>query len=148
MPALSLKNSDAARVRGRLLEQSMQVLSKKGLQLSRTGKPSKKSRNSTTVIAANGEVQTSEEAQVCVHVLELFVTVQLLDGTPAVLSLGKLCEYEWASGQKPRLTKNGKRILCETEEFVPAIVPGSSSSSSSTSFPQDSSSTSPSPARL
>ena len=32
-----------------------------------------KSRNSTTVITANGEVQTSEEAQVFVHDLELFV---------------------------------------------------------------------------
>ena len=75
------------------------------------------------------------------------MTVQLLDGTPAVLSLGKLCEEhghtnEWASGQKPHLAKNGKRILCKTENFVPLVVPGSSSnsgtSSSSASPPQDS----------
>ena len=75
--------------------------------------------------------------------------------TPAVLSLGKLCEehghhYEWASGQKPRLTKQGKNILCKTENFVPLVVPGLSSnsgtSSCSTSPPQDSSSTSSSPA--
>ena len=32
----------------------------------------------------NGEVQTSEEAQVHVHDLDLFVTVQLLDETPAI----------------------------------------------------------------
>ena len=116
----------------------------------------RKSRNPTTVVTANGKVQTSEEAQVYVHDLELFATVQILDDTPAVLSLGKLCEehgctYEWASGQKPHLTKNGKRILCKTANFAPVVVPGlsssSSSSSSSTSFPQDSSSTSPSPAR-
>ena len=31
-------------------------------------------------------VQTSQEAQVHVHDLELFVTVQILDDTPAVLS--------------------------------------------------------------
>ena len=36
-------------------------------------------RNPTTVITANGEVQTSEEAQVCVHDLELFVTVEILE---------------------------------------------------------------------
>ena len=41
---------------------------------------------------ANGEVQTNEEAQVYVHGHELFVTVQILKHTPAVLSSGKLCE--------------------------------------------------------
>ena len=74
-----------------------------------------------------------------------------------VLSLGELCgehgyTCEWASGQKPHLTKNGKRILCKTANFVSVVVQGlslsSSASSSFTSFPQDSSGTSPSPARL
>ena len=60
------------------------------------------------VIAANGEAETNEEAQVHVH--DLFLTVQLLQETLAVLSLGKLSEdhgysYEWVSGQKARLTK-------------------------------------------
>ena len=105
----------------------------------------------------NGEVQTSEEAQVYVHDVDLFVTVQLLEDTPAVLSQGKLCEehgetWKWASGQKPHLTKNGKRILCKTENIdtvvVPALSSSSSASSSSTSFPQDSSSTPLSPAKL
>ena len=44
------------------------------------------------VMTANGEVQTLEEAQIHVHDLGLFVTVQLLDETPAVLSLGTLDE--------------------------------------------------------
>ena len=92
-----------------------------------------------------------------VHDLDLFVTVQQLEDTPAVLSSGKFCEEhgytnEWASGQKPHLTKNGKRILRKTKRIVPVAAPGlssrSSSSWSSTSFPQDSSGTSPSPARL
>ena len=39
-----------------------------------------------------GELHTNEEAQIYVHDLNLFVTVQLLEETPAVLSLGKLCE--------------------------------------------------------
>ena len=69
----------------------------------------RRSRNPTVVLTANGEVHTHEEAQVYVHDLNLLVTVQLLEETPAVLSLGKLCEdhgysYEWVSGQKPRLT--------------------------------------------
>ena len=109
-----------------------------------------RSRIPTTVVTASGVVQTNEEAQVYVHDLDLFVTVQVLDDTPAVLSLGKLCEengysYEWFSGQKPRLTKNGQEFLCKAEKFVPLVVPGLSSnsgtSSSSTSPPQDSSST-------
>ena len=48
----------------------------------------RRSRISTAVVLANGEVQTNEEAQRYVHDLDLFVTVQLLDDTPAVLSLG------------------------------------------------------------
>ena len=45
------------------------------------------------VLSTNGEVHTNEEAQVFVHDLKnLFVTVQLLEETPNVLQLGKLCE--------------------------------------------------------
>ena len=119
----------------------MHMLSKKDFKLSRTGKP-------TTVITANGEVRTNEGAQVFVHDLDLFVTVQFLDDTSAEHGYTN----EWASGQKPHLTKNGKICLCNTENFVLVVVSGfsssSSASSSSTSLPQVSSSTSPSPARL
>ena len=71
------------------------------------------------------EVHTHEEAQVFVHDLNLFVTVQLIEETSAVLSLGKFCEdhgysCEWVSGQKPRLTKDGKSII----NFVTLVVPG------------------------
>ena len=70
------------------------------------------------VLTVNGEVHTNDEAQVYVHDLDLFVTVQSLEETvAAVLSLGKLCEdhgysYEWVNGQKPRWTKEGKTINC------------------------------------
>ena len=109
------------------------------------------------MVTSNGQVQTNEEAQIYVRDLNLFVTVHLLVDSPSVLSLCKLCEEhyytcEWASDQKAHLTKNGKRIPCKMENFVPIVLPGlsssSSASSSSTSFPQDSSSTSPSPASL
>ena len=60
-----------------------------------------------------------------VHDLNQFVTVQLLEETPAVLTLGKLCkDHGWVSGQEPRLTPNGKSILCKTDNFVPLVVPG------------------------
>ena len=58
------------------------------------------------------------------------MTVQLLEDTSAVLSKGKRCEEhgytedEWASGRKPHLTKDGKKILCKTENYVPLVVPG------------------------
>ena len=63
-----------------------------------------------------------------VHDLGLFVTVQLLDETPAVLSLGKLFEdhgysHDWVSGQKPRLTPNGKTITCRVDNHVHLVVP-------------------------
>ena len=78
----------------------------------------RKSRNPTTVVTADGDVQTIEEARENVHDLDLFVTVHLLEDTPAVLSLGKLCEehgytYERASSEKPQLTKSGKRVQCK-----------------------------------
>ena len=107
------------------------------------------SKSPTTVVAASGEVQTKDEATVYVKELDLFVTVKLLGDTPAVLSLGKLCEdhgysYEWTSGQKPQLIKDGRRIHCSTENYVPIVVLGLSTGSSSsatrtspTSVPQE-----------
>ena len=105
----------------------------------------------TTVVEANGEVQTNDEAQVYVHDLDLFVTVQILDDTPAVLSPGTLRDehgytYERVSGKQPRWTKQGKNILCKTENFVLVVVPGLSSSSSASPSSSTSTSTSSSPA--
>ena len=97
-----------------------------------------KSCSPTRVITANGEVQTHEEATVYVKELDIFLTMKVLENTPAVLSLGKLCDengysYEWINGKKPHLIKNGIRIPCNTENFVPIVVPGLSSSSSGSS---------------
>ena len=65
------------------------------------------------VLTANGEVHTNEEAQVFVHDLNLIVTVQVLEETLAVLSLGKLCEdhgysYEWVSGKRTTVDQRGE----------------------------------------
>ena len=97
-----------------------------------------KSCSPTKVITANGEVQTHEEAIVYDEDLDIFLTLKVLNNTPAVLSLGKLCDengysYEWINGQKPHLIKDGIRIICNTENFVPIVVPGLSSSSSGSS---------------
>ena len=51
-----------------------------------------KSCSPTIVISANGEVQTHEEAIVYVKELDKFLTMKVLENTPAVLSLGKLCD--------------------------------------------------------
>ena len=64
-----------------------------------------KSCSPTIVITANGEVQTHEEAIVYVKELDIFLTLKVLEYTPVVLSLGKLCDengssYEWINGQK------------------------------------------------
>ena len=87
-------------------------------------------------------MQITRKHKFLVHDLDLFVTVQLLDETPAVLSLHILsskhgCSSEWKIGETPQLTKNGKSITCRMDNFVPRVAPGvssySSSSSSSTS---------------
>ena len=64
------------------------------------------------------------------------MTVQILDNTPAVLPLGKLCEehgysHEWITGRQPQLTKNGKKITCKTDNHESLVVPGLSTSSGS-----------------
>ena len=116
---------------------SMHMISKKDLSDAEMDTLTK-SCSPTTVITANGEVQTHEEAIVHVKELDIFLTMKVLDNTPAVLSPGNLCDengysYEWINGQKPHLIKDGIRIICNTENFVPAVVPGLSSSSSGSS---------------
>ena len=116
----------------------MHMISKKGLSDAEMDTLTK-SCSPTTAITANGEVQTHEEATVYVKELEKFLTTKVLDNTPAVLSLGNLCDengysYEWINGQKPpHLIKDGIRIICNTENFVPIVVPGLSSSSTGSS---------------
>ena len=56
------------------------------------------SKNPTTVVTANGEVQTREEATVYVKELNSFVTVMLLEETPPVLSLWNLISPKMAKG--------------------------------------------------
>ena len=116
---------------------SMHMISKKDLSEAEMDTLTK-SCSPTIVITANGEVQTQEEAIVYVKELDIFLTMKVLENSPAVLSLGKLCDengysYEWINGQKPHLIKNGIRIICNTENFVPIVVPGLSSSSSGSS---------------
>ena len=86
---------------------SMHMISKKDLNSAELETVTT-SRSPTTDITANGEVQTHEEATVSVKELEKFLTMKVLDNTPAVLSLGKLCDengysYEWINCQKPDL---------------------------------------------
>ena len=56
-----------------------------------------------------------------VEELDIILTMKFLDNTPAVLSLGRLCDengysYEWINGQKPHLIKDGIRTICNTEK--------------------------------
>ena len=86
---------------------SMHMISKQDLNSAEMDTLTK-SCSPTTVITANGEVQTHEEATVYVKELDIFLTLKVLENTPAVLSLGKLCDengysYEWINGQKPHL---------------------------------------------
>ena len=126
---------------------SMHMISKKDLNSAEMDTLTK-SCSPTIFITANGEVQTHEEATVYVKELDIFLKMKVLENTPAVSSLGKLCDgngysYEWINSQKPHLIKNCIRIQCNTENFVPIVVHGLSASSSSSSH----SSTSLTPSR-
>ena len=98
----------------------------------------KRSRTPTAVLTANGEVQNHEEAQMFVYDLNQFVTVQLLEATPAVLSLCKLCKdngysYEWVS-QRSRATIDPKQenYYLQNGQFRPRLFTNTGSDSSCT----------------
>ena len=103
---------------------SMHMISKKDLS---DAEMDTLTKSCSPTITANGEVQTHEEATAHVKELDIFLTMKVLEDTPAVLSLGKLCDehgysYEWINGQKPHLIKNGIRTQCNTENFVPIVL--------------------------
>ena len=60
----------------------------------------------TIVITANGEVQTQEEAIVYVKELDIFLTMTVLENTPAVLSLGKLFDENGVFLRMDQWSKN------------------------------------------
>ena len=137
LPASTLKLEEREFVVGS--GPSMHMISKKDLSNAELDTLTK-SCSPRIVMTANGEVQTHEEATVFVKELDIFLTMKVLENTPAVLSLGKLCDengysFEWINGQKPHLIKNGIRISFNTEKFVPIVVPGLSNSSSGSDSP-------------
>ena len=84
----------------------------------------RKSRSPTMVMKANGEVQTREEARENVKELDLFFKVMLLEETPAVLSLGKLCE-DHGYTENPVPERSGSRSgerLSDVLRLEPAML--------------------------
>ena len=90
---------------------SMHMISKKDLSDAEMDTLTKSCSPTIVITAQWREVQTHEEATEYVKKLDMFLTRKVLEDTPAVLSLGKLCNehgysYEWINGQKPRLIKD------------------------------------------
>ena len=105
---------------------SMHMISKKDLSDAEMDTLTK-SCSPTIVINANGEVQTQEEAIVYVKELDIFLTMKVLENTPAVLSLGKLCDengysYKWINGRKPHLIKDGNRRVIPHHLLHPHLL--------------------------
>ena len=113
----------------------MHMISKKDLNSAEMDTLTK-SCSPTIVIKANGEVQTHEEATIYVYRIGFVLDYESPRGYASSLIARKACDehgysYEWINCQKPHLIKNGIRIQCNTENFVPIVVLGLSSSSSS-----------------
>ena len=90
----------------------------------------------TIVTMANGEVQMHEKTIVYVKELDIFLTMKVLENTPEALSLcfgWKRILLRKINGQNHISVKNWIRIICNTANFVPIVVPGLSSSSSESS---------------
>ena len=69
----------------------MHMISKKNLSKAEMDTLTK-SCSPSIVTTANGEVQTHEEAIVYIKELCIFLTMKVLENTPAVLSVGQLCD--------------------------------------------------------
>ena len=100
------------------------------------------SRNHITVLGRDWESANKRGCTSFYHDFNRFVTVRLLDETPAVPSLLILCSkhgysLEWKNAKTPRLANNGKSITCTMDNFVLLVVPGLSSIPSSTSRSTD-----------
>ena len=83
------------------------------------------SRRPTTVITANESIDTTD-----VKDAEMFVTVWLVEDTPAVLSTGKLFEENEVFLRMERRKdtesyKNCKVAPCTCDNFVPIVDPDS-----------------------
>ena len=93
-------------------------------------------RSPTTVFTANGEVQTHEEAIVYVKELEnswQWKSSRTRQQSYRLESFAMNTDTltSGSTVKKPHLIKNSIRIQCDTENFVPIVVPGVSTSSSS-----------------
>ena len=126
----------------------MQMISKKDLHDAEMDTLTK-SCSPTIVITASGEVQTHEEAgySVCQRIGYILDYESPRKHASSIVGWKSFAMktdilFEWINGQKPHLIKNGIRIQCNTENFVPIVVPGLSTSSSSGSYHSTSSSSS------
>ena len=72
----------------------------------------------TIVITANGEVQTHEEAIVYVKELDMFLTMKVLENTPAVLSLSESCAMKTGIPTNGSMVKNHISLKTEFGLFV------------------------------
>ena len=117
---------------------SREDLNSAGLEIVRV------SRNPTTAITANGEVQTNEEATVYVYDLDLFLTEKILEDTPSssiawkTLRRSRIFLLSGPVVKKTHLLEKGGNIQCHTENCVPVGPPSLTTSTSPTTVSQDS----------
>ena len=90
---------------------SMHMVSVKDILLSL--ETMRTSRSPTTVMTANGEVQTREEATVYVRQLDFFVQVMFLEETTALL-LWRNSDSPWASREQKNTNRNSTAVRAVT----------------------------------
>ena len=77
---------------------------------------------------ANGVIRPERGVQLSIDPLNITTTALVLENSPAVLSLGKLCALEgftfhWESGRRPTLTDEiGIETDLEVRNFVPVLA--------------------------
>ena len=90
---------------------SMHMVSNKNLNSAEL-ETMRMSKNLTTLMTANGEEQIREEVTVSVKELDFLVMEMLLEETPSVFLLGKLCEDGHGRLWPNRLWPNRRQFQC------------------------------------
>ena len=90
--------------------------------------PFRKSKESCTIITSNGSITTTQEASVYVRDLEMLITSEILEDSPAVLSQKKNAKNMGipTNGKKtiPHINQGLKQTHCKSEHCAPTVVPG------------------------
>ena len=85
------------------------------------------SSNPASLLTANGVFQATDQAKVNAPILGADIRPHVLDGSPAVVSVGQRCidagwSFHWPAFSRPYFKKpDGTKVKLEVDDYVPYL---------------------------